>query len=122
MRQIARLGALFLILWLLSACQPEARPIEQAAIPSPTRLPALPGASETALPTSGGEPTQAVEATLASPTLPPPLPATPAPGVSALPDPASAGWTRLVSGLAYPVGLANAGDGTRRLFVLEQNG
>jgi len=42
--------------------------------------------------------------------------------VSVLPDPASAAWSEIASGLNAPVGLADAGDGSGRLFIVEQTG
>ncbi len=42
--------------------------------------------------------------------------------VDVLPDPASATWEVIASGLDRPVGLADAGDGSGRLFILEQAG
>ena len=38
------------------------------------------------------------------------------------PDPEQYGWGLIVSGLNRPVGLTNAGDGSDRLFVIEQSG
>jgi len=99
---------------------------------SPTRVPA------TQASTAAGEPAVAVapEAATTAAMLPPvsqtsaPLPATGAAlqaseapsSVSVLPDPAGFTWRRLVDGLSSPVGLAHAGDGSDRLFVLEQVG
>jgi glucose/arabinose dehydrogenase len=42
--------------------------------------------------------------------------------VQALPDPASAAWEVIARGLDRPVGLADAGDGSERLFIIEQAG
>lgn len=41
---------------------------------------------------------------------------------SSLPDPAGYTWQPVVSGLDFPIGLANAGDGSGRLFVIEKKG
>ena len=38
------------------------------------------------------------------------------------PDPALYTWQRVVSGLSDPLGLTHAGDGSGRLFVVEQVG
>lgn len=38
------------------------------------------------------------------------------------PDPAGYIWRQIVNGLERPVGIANAGDGSGRLFILEQPG
>lgn len=45
-----------------------------------------------------------------------------APVAAALPDPAGYVWTPVVSGLSSPISLANAGDGSGRLFIVEQAG
>jgi glucose/arabinose dehydrogenase len=42
--------------------------------------------------------------------------------VSTLPDPSIYNWQSVADGLERPVGLFNAGDGSGRLFVLEQPG
>jgi glucose/arabinose dehydrogenase len=42
--------------------------------------------------------------------------------VSRLPSPASFTWQLVVEGLEHPTGLENAGDGSNRLFILEQAG
>ncbi len=49
-------------------------------------------------------------------------PAQSAQSAAALPDPASYVWMPVVSGLTSPIGLANAGDGSGRLFIVEQAG
>jgi len=78
------------------------------AIPSPTvtreveELPSAPADS-----TAAAVPTEAP--------LPFPYP-------SSFPDPAGYEWQLLTGSLSRPVGLANPGDGSGRLFVLEQEG
>ncbi len=48
---------------------------------------------------------------------------TPTPGtVQALPDPSGNSWQAVVQGLSQPTGLFNAGDGSGRLFIIEQAG
>ncbi len=48
---------------------------------------------------------------------------TPTPGtVQELPDPSGNSWQAVIEGLNQPVGLFNAGDGSGRLFILEQAG
>jgi glucose/arabinose dehydrogenase len=42
--------------------------------------------------------------------------------VTDFPDPQQYQWTQVVTGLAAPVGIANAGDGSGRLFIIEQPG
>lgn len=41
---------------------------------------------------------------------------------ASLPDPAGYSWELAAEGLARPVGLANAADGSGRLFIIEQEG
>ncbi len=67
--------------------------------------------------------TTAISATL-SVTTPTETPtATPTPAtVSQLPDPAGYSWQAIVEGLSLPVGMVNAGDGSGRLFIIEQAG
>jgi glucose/arabinose dehydrogenase len=43
-------------------------------------------------------------------------------GETTLPDPAGYSWTEVANGLSSPIGLFNAGDGSGRLFILEQPG
>jgi hypothetical protein len=42
--------------------------------------------------------------------------------VASLPMPGSAAWVPFASELSAPIGIANAGDGSGRLFILEQAG
>jgi glucose/arabinose dehydrogenase len=73
------------------------------------------------------EPTEA-EATLpgsTNTTQASPVPDTPTPQPTAvleLPDPAAYAWQEIAGSLRAPVGLENAGDGSGRMFVLEQEG
>jgi glucose/arabinose dehydrogenase len=102
---------------------------------SPTETPLVtlaspPGASP--LSTSG--PALAPETAVpnlpqAAPTESANLPATQAPQASAttgsvtgFPDPGGFDWVKVADGLENPVGLANAGDGSGRLLVVEQPG
>jgi glucose/arabinose dehydrogenase len=43
-------------------------------------------------------------------------------GAEALPAAQTASWQPVASGLEAPIGIANAGDGSNRLFILEQAG
>ncbi len=79
-------------------------------VPTPSVKP-----PSTPLPTL--EPTLAVTATLEQPTATP-IPTT----VSVLPDPSGYSWQLVIDGLDKPDGLVNAGDGSGRLFILEQPG
>ncbi|MDD5468187.1 MAG: PQQ-dependent sugar dehydrogenase [Anaerolineales bacterium] len=113
------------VLVLLAACAPlPTLPEPTIAVTSPASLPGQTplGAPATLLPTSPS----------ASPI---PLTKTPTPRAAAssappfteqaaasLPDPAQASWRLLVEGLQRPVGVTHAGDGSQRLYVLEQDG
>lgn len=80
------------------SASPAAPVLTQAApttVPSPTASPTLPGSTETSPP-----PAVVVE----------------------FPNPDAFEWSLVASGLENPIGLANAGDGSGRLFVLEQAG
>lgn len=80
-------------------------------------------------PTGGNSPAQAapddtsVQATAAPPTEAPT--ATPEPSPTARPslaDPAGYTWTAIAEGFSRPLLVTNAGDGSGRLFVVEQGG
>lgn len=95
-------------------------------------------AAQTPLPTTGGAPKPAQTSPSAAPTLapsvaPPPTspndaeaPTTNLPlvqgGLRSFPDPDRYRWNLVADGFRNPVGLANADDGSGRLFVLEQAG
>jgi glucose/arabinose dehydrogenase len=93
----------FLIILSACASQPFLPPTSTVQIVTPE-----------VTPTSAPVPT----ATLASTTTPSPTPAS----VSVLPDPAGYTWVKVQSGLERPVELKSAGDGSGRLFILEQAG
>ena len=59
-----------------------------------------------------------------TPLPPPPTPTlVPTPNASpAFPDPAGFAWVPVVSGLALPVDIQNAADGSGRLFIVEKRG
>jgi len=117
--------SLLFLLLLLTACRvaasqnatPEVTPLSQT---SPASL-----ATATGLPSPQATPSQtpALPSTSPSPIV---LPMTPSATSGAhpaeLPNPAGYEWRLIVSGLDKPVGLANAGDGSGRLFIIEQEG
>lgn len=78
---------------------------------------ARPQATETLSPSS---PTPTASPLPPSPT-PTQLHPSPAPAIS-FPDPAAFEWSLFTSGLSRPVGIVHAGDGSGRLFILEQAG
>jgi glucose/arabinose dehydrogenase len=97
---------LFLILVVgMLACNLSSTP--PAATPPPT------SGAETAPP----QPTVTAITPTAKPT-PAPLP----PNATVFPDPGAYQWVELISGLIRPVDIQNAGDGSGRLFILEQPG
>ena len=119
---------ILLFAFLFSACQPDrqvdtpfpslngemtitlppeatATPTTQIQVQTTTPDPTLPEGTPTILPT------EQVVTEPAPPTVPP-----------SIPGPAPYTWEQLVGGLDLPVGLTNAGDGSGRLFVLEQAG
>ena len=58
-----------------------------------------------------------------TPILPTPTPENKLlPSVAALPDASGYQWQQLISGLARPVALTHAGDGSQRIFVANKNG
>jgi glucose/arabinose dehydrogenase len=110
------LGGLVLFVGLLTACgstpQPPTPSATLTALPTATAaITTKPTASPTLqpLPTSTQTPTAAPTATAPNPS-------------PTLPDPATASWSPVATGLKAPVGVTNAGDGSGRLFILEQAG
>ena len=95
---------LLLVVFILAAC---------TAPPSPTSAP------PTALPPTASPPPTVTETSLPStPTLTPPPTST-----GTFPDAADYVWTQVASGdLRRPVDIQNAGDGSGRLFIVEQAG
>ncbi len=122
------LGLSLILAWalLLSACSPQT-PQTIAASSPPTLPPTSP--QQTTQPTGQlvGGPTLSpssptAQATpSAAPSSPTAAPAQPT-STTLIPDPGTITWTPLTGGLDSPVGLTNAGDGSGRLFVLEQRG
>lgn len=110
---------------LLAACSSPISEAPTQGLPSPTTEPSpiptnILALTETVLPPH--TPT-VVDTPVPIATVISTQPATSTPAVnSGLPDAGSAVWEAVVSGLFSPVGIANAGDGSGRLFVLEQSG
>ena len=98
-----RLSLILLLLGVLSACS--------GTTPAPSPLPTT-AASATAAPppteTSAPAPTSTVPPTAAS--------------AGTFPDPAAFTWTPVADDLDRPVDIQTAGDGSGRLFILEQAG
>lgn len=102
-------AVLFFFSTLLASCAPAA-PRQEPVTPAPTLRTALPAA-----------PTPTVEAAAPTPTQPAPA-AQDAPSAPSLPDPANTAWQVVASGLEKPTDIASPGDGSGRVFVLEQVG
>jgi glucose/arabinose dehydrogenase len=110
------LGGLALIASLLVACSnpPQSPTPNKPPTPLPSATvvpPTIPATSPTPqpLPPPTQTPTAVPSTTETNP-------------ATTLPDPASASWKPVVTGLDAPVGVTNAGDGSGRLFILEQAG
>lgn len=97
----------------------------QSAVRNATEAVAVEKSSDTLIP----DPTATFSPLPPTPTSTP-LPPTPTPAQlllspipkNSFPDAASFEWQLVASGLSRPVGMAHAGDGSGRLFVLEQRG
>jgi glucose/arabinose dehydrogenase len=82
---------------------------ETASLPSPTAAITI-------------EPTINQPATTSTLLVSPTSTLAPASTATALPDPNGYVWQQIASGLAFPIGMTNAGDGSGRLFLLEKAG
>lgn len=102
-----RLAPLLLLGIGLVACAPAAAPLPTAPSPAPITETSSPPITETA---PSPAPTE-------SPT---PI-ATPV-NATSFPDAANDTWAPVAEGFIRPVGIQNAGDGSGRLFIVEQNG
>jgi glucose/arabinose dehydrogenase len=115
------IGSLFII--FLAGCAfgtPTPVPTSTPTVAKFIRVPS-PTFAATTTPRVTREPTVEITftTTITVPTFTPtPVPVT----VSQLPDPSGYIWELVVNGLDKPEGLANAGDGTGRLFIIEQGG
>jgi glucose/arabinose dehydrogenase len=82
--------------------------------------------SPTTTPTSPGDPPPPITDTANPPTTPPTIPPstdTPTPVIpSIFPNPDNYAWAEVGGGLARPVDIQNARDGSGRLFIIEQPG
>lgn len=120
---IKKTSELSLILVLLTACSGVNPVIEFSTTPVPTQISPItvvPGRTTLqkdtpTLSPSPVPPTQTtlpIETTISEHTE----------NLTALPDSSQYTWRRVVAGLDMPVGMANAGDGSQRIFILEQPG
>lgn len=118
---------LILLLFILVGCS-QAEPSPPAGEPpppgdtlSPTTAISPPATLSAPTPIQTeppGEPSQSASSSDPSPTTAP----TAIENVQAFPDPAAYQWLPVASGLDAPLGVAHAGDGTGRLFILEKAG
>ncbi|HUV26937.1 MAG TPA: PQQ-dependent sugar dehydrogenase [Anaerolineales bacterium] len=121
MKRLFTLFLWFIVLVLVTACGGADNQISQT--PTPTNF-----SSSEILPTATllpPEPSAVIQTKTA--TTPPAHPPTIIPTLNRsyptqFPDPEQYGWKLIVSGLNRPIGLVHAGDGSDRLFVLEQSG
>lgn len=98
-------GLSLVLAMVIAACTTQANIPTQAVPPTPTL--AFVETTAAPLPTT-------TETATSTPTAPP--------SVTTFPNPESYQWVQVVGGLQNPVNLANAGDGSNRLFVLEKKG
>ena len=89
-----------------------------SVLPSPSPAPTQP---PTATVTNTPLPPTSTITALPSPTHTATAVPTP-PDVTSFPDPNGYTWSEVVSGLSRPIGLTSAGDGSGRLFIIEQPG
>lgn len=119
---LPRIG-LFLALGACTGSQPT--PIlAPLTDPATTRQPVLLEPSPVQFTPASPIPPATANPLSSTPIIPTATPGQPAGAVRPVqfPDPAGYAWQPVASGLERPVGLANAGDGSGRLFVLEQPG
>lgn len=87
---------------------------QQTIVPTPTFSPApIAAFTNTASVQPTSQPTPLPTATETS---------SPTPTAVTIPDPADYSWQVFTDGLDKPIGFANAGDGSGRLFIIEQRG
>jgi len=107
------ISSLLGILLLAGACS-------AASSPSPT-VSSTPFSPATSTPLPPSPTTSPSPAPTSPPTATTAPTAAPDP-VSSLPDPAGVTWSPVAAGLTQPIGLTSAGDGSGRLFIIEQPG
>ena len=93
----------------VAACSPSSTPPPPATSP-PTPFTPPPAQPSEVVPTATSQPTDI------------PVPSPTAQTVTTFPNPAGFAWMELITNLNRPVGLVSAGDGSERLFIIEQRG
>ncbi len=111
MKPLLQIGILLVGLIVLTSCVETPQPATLV-----TDMPTLTQPTKQAI---VSDPT-ATQAPIPTPLADTPTPEEPAPAT--IPDPVGTGWTLVVNGLSNPVDLTHAGDGSGRLFILEQEG
>ncbi len=114
---------IFLLMALITACAGSQEGSPEASSVASTMAPTLLPPSITQILDLASTPTGVPQAEPTS--LPPTSIPTQVPTQAAqlrFPDPAGYEWRPVISDLSNPVGMANAGDGSGRLFILEQAG
>jgi glucose/arabinose dehydrogenase len=90
--------------------------------PPPTSIVAIPYVASDPITSEPPTPSETASET-PSPSATETPSATPTPDrVSSFPDPQAYAWVKVTGGLTRPLGLEHSGDGSGRLFVLEQDG
>jgi glucose/arabinose dehydrogenase len=115
------LTCLLVFIFVLPACSTPITPGQGTTVPvqmSATQRAASPTPPGTA------SPIPLTETPLPPSSTPqtPPASSTSLPSMNTIPDPGGYAWKRVASNLARPVELTDAGDGSGRLFVVEQAG
>jgi len=115
------LTCLLVFIFMLSACSTPISPGQETTAPvqmSATHRAASP------TPTGTASPVPLTDSPLPPSSTPqtPPASSTSLPSVNTIPDPGGYAWKRVASNLARPVELTDAGDGSGRLFGVEQAG
>jgi glucose/arabinose dehydrogenase len=125
------MGILLVGMMLLAACAPQTAATDPAPLTPTAVIENNPTQAEPSAAAPSGEtpaPAQDTPASTQSPVETPPDPAEPAAATASpanatsLPDVASYQWETTATDLLYPVGMAHAGDGSGRLFIISQTG
>ena len=119
MRHLASRFTVVLLVLMLTACgtggvtESISTPVVNTPLPSQTASAPTSTAVLIHIPTA--TPVTPPTSTLPAPTAAPT-------NASALPNPAAYSWQPVIGGLDKPLGLVNAGDGSGRLFIVQQGG
>ncbi len=123
-----RFRGFLLLALLLASCQSAPSPVASTstspALPSPLNSPEEPVQQPVSTePVTLVAPTEPAVPEIAPSETPAPTPSALTVGpVTELPKPEKYRWVPVIKGLDNPVGLENAGDGSGRLFIIEQDG